>query len=49
MWYKSQAAEAMKLQSPRQVDDSISVERIISVEGINSRYAKRLSPQPSRD
>lgn len=49
IWCKSQFAEATKLQNLSQVDDSISVERIISVKGINRGYAKRLSPQHSSD
>lgn len=43
VWCKSQFAEAMKWQNLSQVDDSISVEGIISVKGINRGYAKRLS------
>lgn len=43
VWCESQSAEAVKSQNPSQVDDRISVERIIRVEGINRGYAEQLS------
>lgn len=40
---ESQPAGAVKSQNLSQVDDRISVERIISVEGFNRRCAEQLS------